>query len=94
MKIVYRAESVIDANLVKGLLEQAGILAFVNGSFLQGGVGELPAGDLVSVSVAEVDIDQAQSIVEKFSADLADGVFEQALEDGQQWDEPLSDPAS
>ena len=93
MRIVYHAENLIDANLVKGLLEEAQILAFVNGSFLQGGIGELPAGDLVSVSVAEIDVDRANPIVEKFTRDLADGVFERTLDDDQQWNDPLPDPS-
>ena len=45
MKVIYQAENAIDANLLKGWLEQDGIMAFVNGEFLQGGVGELPQGD-------------------------------------------------
>ena len=58
MKIIYRAENIIDANLIKGLLEHEGIQAFVGGSYLQGGVGELPASGLVNVSVADEDTDE------------------------------------
>ena len=36
MQIVYRAANIIDANLVKGVLEQAGIPAFVSGEYLTG----------------------------------------------------------
>lgn len=71
MQIVYRAENIIDANLVKGLLEQEGIRAFVNGSYLQGGVGELPAAGLVTVSVTDSDVGGAATIVEQFSARTA-----------------------
>ncbi len=76
MQVVYRAENSIDANLIRGILEEAGVMAFVNGGFLQGGIGELPASDLVTVSVANVDVEQASPIVKRFVEDLANGVFE------------------
>lgn len=71
MKIVYRAENIIDANLVKGLLEREGIQAFVNGSYLQGGVGELPATGLVHVSVADGDFEVARTVVDRYEHDTA-----------------------
>jgi len=70
VKIVYRAENIIDANLVKGVLEQAGIRAFVAGEYLTGAVGELPARDFVTVMVAESDLAQAAPIVESIDASL------------------------
>lgn len=63
MKIVYQAASIIDANLVKVALESAGVMAFVNGAFLTGAAGELPVSGLVSVMVADIDIERAQPIV-------------------------------
>ncbi|MDE3209610.1 MAG: DUF2007 domain-containing protein, partial [Pseudomonadota bacterium] len=45
MHIAYRAESLIDAHLVKDALERAEIPAFVTGEYLTGGVGQLPAMD-------------------------------------------------
>ncbi len=81
MHIVYRAASIIDANLVKLALESAGILAFVNGAFLTGAAGELPVSGLVSVMVADIDIDRAKPIVEdvdqalRAEVDPADGRF-------------------
>jgi hypothetical protein len=53
MRIVYQAENVIDAHLVKGALEAAGIPAHVAGEFLTGAIGELPALGLVNVMVPE-----------------------------------------
>ena len=81
MQIIYRAESIIDANLVKAALETAGILAFINGAFLTGGMGELPVSGLVNVMVANMDIERARPIVEEIDAalraevDPADGRF-------------------
>lgn len=74
MRIVYRAASIIDANLVKNALEQEGILAFVNGEYLTGGVGQLPTSDLVSVMVADIDVERAQPIAEAIDAALAEPV--------------------
>src|SRR5690606_32042927 len=64
MRIIYRAANIIDANLVKNALEQEGILAFVNGEYLPGGVGQLPASDFLSVMVADDDVERAQAIAE------------------------------
>ncbi|HJT98334.1 MAG TPA: DUF2007 domain-containing protein [Rhodanobacteraceae bacterium] len=70
MKIVYRAENIIDANLVKAALEHAGITAFVSGEYLTGAAGELPVRDLVNVMVADADIERAAPIAEAIDADL------------------------
>ena len=70
MKIVYRAENIIDANLVKAALADAGIQAFVSGEYLTGGVGQLPALDLVNVMVAESDFERAAPIAEEIDATL------------------------
>lgn len=70
MKIVYRAENIIDAHLVKGSLEQAGIPSFIAGEYLTGAAGDLPCRDLVLVMVAESDIERAAPIVESIDAAL------------------------
>ena len=72
MKIVYEAENIIDANLVKNELEHAGITAFVSGQYLTGAAGELPPLALVSVMVAEIDWPQARPIVERIDAALSE----------------------
>ena len=72
MKIVYEAENIIDANLVKNELEHAGINAFVSGQYLTGAAGELPPLALVKVLVAEIDWPQARSIVERIDAALSE----------------------
>lgn len=81
MKIIYRAESIIDANLVKLALESVGVMAFVNGAHLTGAAGELPVSGLVNVMVADIDIERALPVVEEVDAalraevDPADGRF-------------------
>lgn len=74
MRIIYRAANIIDANLVKNALEQEGILAFVNGEYLTGGVGQLPASDFISVMVADADVERAQAIAEAIDDALAEPV--------------------
>ena len=61
--MVYHAENIVDAHLVKDALEQAGIPAFVSGEYLIGGVGQLPARDFLGVSVPEVCIEAAEPVV-------------------------------
>jgi hypothetical protein len=63
MRVVYHAENIVDAHLVKDALEQAGIPAFVNGEYLIGGVGQLPARDFLGVSVPEICIQAAEPVV-------------------------------
>lgn len=72
MKIVYQAENIIDANLVKNALENAGIPAFVGGQYLTGAVGELPPMGLVNVMVGETEWPQARAIAQGIDADLAE----------------------
>jgi len=71
MKVIYNAENIIDANLVKGILEQSGLHPFVNGSFLQGGIGELPASGLITVAVPDQEAEQAQKIVKDIERERA-----------------------
>src|SRR3546814_10176540 len=66
MRVVYEAENVIDAHLVKNLLENVGIPAWVRGEFLTGGIGELPAQGLVAVSVP----DSAEARSEEHTSEL------------------------
>jgi len=72
VKIVYRAENIIDANLVKNALEHEGIPAFVSGQYLTGAAGELPPMALVNVMVAEIDWPRARVLAEAVDAELAE----------------------
>ena len=72
MKIIYRAENIIDANLVKGTLALEGIVAFISGEYLTGAIGELPAWNLVAVMVANPDVERAMPIVRAIDADLCE----------------------
>ncbi|HKU78384.1 MAG TPA: DUF2007 domain-containing protein [Rhodanobacteraceae bacterium] len=67
MRTVYHAEGIVDAHLVKDALEQAGIPAFVNGEYLIGGMGQLPARDFLTVSVPDVAVEAAVPVVREVS---------------------------
>lgn len=72
MRIAYRAESLIDAHLVKDALERAEIPAFVSGEYLTGAVGQLPALDYVAVMVPESSAAAADAVVRQVEAQLAE----------------------
>lgn len=72
MMIVYQANDLIDANLLAHRLNDAGIECFVNGGFLTGGIGELPAAGLVTVAVADEQVDEAMAVVVAFKHDMND----------------------
>jgi hypothetical protein len=63
MRTVYHAEGIVDAHLVKDALEAAGIPAFVNGEYLIGGMGQLPARDFLTVSVPDIAVEAAVPVV-------------------------------
>ena len=71
MRVVYEAENLIDAHLVKGLLENEEIPAFVRGEHLTGAMGELPVMGLIAVCVPEVLFSAADRIVAAWRADIA-----------------------
>lgn len=71
MRVVYEAEHLIDAHLVRGALEQAGIPAFVRGEHLTGAIGELPVFGLVAVCVPESAWERARTIVVTLSGEMA-----------------------
>lgn len=63
---VYSAANIIEAHIVKGLLESNGIDAYVDGYYLHGGIGELAAMDFVSVSVDDKDEQKARDIIDEY----------------------------
>jgi hypothetical protein len=74
MVTVYTAQLITDAYLIKGLLENHGIAAFVSGDYLQGAIGELPPMGMITVGVAD-------DLAERAAALIAD--FERAQPEGE-----------
>lgn len=68
MIIIYHAANSLDANMIKGLLAQYDIESFIQGEYLQGGAGELPAADLVTVSVINAHETEARNIIAEWEA--------------------------
>ncbi|MBE1160478.1 DUF2007 domain-containing protein [Dyella acidiphila] len=79
MRIIYRAQNLIDAHLVKDALEAEEVPAFISGEYLTGGVGQLPALDYVAVLVPESSVDIAEPIVREIDRALAEA--RQALQE-------------
>ncbi|WP_305806336.1 DUF2007 domain-containing protein [Stenotrophomonas sp. YIM B06876] len=63
MQLVYQADNLFDAHLVKHALEAAGIPAFVFGESLLGGMGELPLFGVLRVCVPDAAQAPADAIV-------------------------------
>ena len=68
MKTVFDASSNIEAHLVMHQLQQAGIAAKIQGEYLQGGVGELPAAGNVRVQVPDEDVETARQVIADWDA--------------------------
>ena len=68
MKTVYDASNNIEAHLVMHQLQQAGIDARIEGEYLQGGIGELPAAGNVRVIVNSKDEAEARLVIADWEA--------------------------
>lgn len=66
METVYIGNNYIEVQIVKGLLEQHGIVVESCGEALQGAVGELPVHDLLRLQVDISDYSAATEIVRAF----------------------------
>lgn len=64
MERVYQAANLLDAQLVQDALRDSGIDATINGAYLSGAIGELPADATPSVWVLEdSDVDRARTVI-------------------------------
>ena len=64
MKLIYEANQLGEAHIIKHLLERAGLQTTILGEYLQGGIGEIAASGLLKVMVNETDYDEAKSIIQ------------------------------
>ncbi|MCS5594171.1 MAG: DUF2007 domain-containing protein [Porticoccaceae bacterium] len=60
---VYRGSDYFEAQLLRDLIEQAGLQVFLHGASLQGGLGEVAVMGHLSIMVNESDQDNAADIV-------------------------------
>lgn len=68
MKTLYEPSNALEAQMLHDLLQQEGITTRINGAYLQGGIGELPASGLVRLVVEDDDYEQARTIIKKWEA--------------------------
>lgn len=66
---VYSAANITEAHIIKGMMEANGIEAYVDGYYLQGGIGELAAMDFVSVSVDCDNENKARALIVEYEGD-------------------------
>lgn len=71
MKTVYEAANAIEAHMLQDLLRQEHLEAEVQGAYLTGGIGELPAAGLVRLTVADDDYAQAREIIKRWESSEA-----------------------
>lgn len=72
MRVVYLADNLFDAHLVKHALEAAEVPAFVFGESLLGGMGELPLFGVLRVCVPDTAFPEAQDIVQVLGLESRD----------------------
>lgn len=77
MRRVYEPESLIEAQMLIGMLASEGVQAYLCGGDLVGGVGDLPAMGLLSLNVDNDQADQARLLIAEYNAALP-----------LSWDEP------
>lgn len=65
---VFEAANLVEAHMVQDLLRQQGLQSHVEGEYLQGAMGELPARGLVRVVVDAADAVAARRVIAEFEA--------------------------
>lgn len=72
LKTVFRANDIVEAHIVAGMLQSQGIKTFVGGHYLQGAVGDLAVQGFADVQVLEDDVDLAKSLITEYEASAED----------------------
>lgn len=70
MQLIFRANNILEAHIVAGLLKSHEIESHVGGHFLQGAVCDLPATDFAHVFVMQDDVNAAQAIISDYENNL------------------------
>jgi hypothetical protein len=68
MKCAYEAANAVEAHMIANLLEQHSIESRIDGEYLAGAIGELPAAGLVRVMVDEMNHDRARQVIRDWEA--------------------------
>jgi Putative prokaryotic signal transducing protein len=68
MKTVYEAANAVEAHMLMDLMQQEGLSPQLLGAHLQSAIGELPAGGLVRLVIADDEYAQARAVIERWEA--------------------------
>ncbi|NDP47752.1 MAG: DUF2007 domain-containing protein [Sulfuriferula multivorans] len=68
MKTPYEPSNALEAKMLHDLLLQEGISTRIDGAYLQGGVGELPASGLVRLVVDEHNYERGRDVIKRWEA--------------------------
>ena len=68
MKLIYKAANITEAHIIAGMLKANGIEAYVDGHYLQGGVGELAALDFANIQVPDEDEALANQLISEYES--------------------------
>ncbi|WP_020405252.1 DUF2007 domain-containing protein [Hahella ganghwensis] len=90
MRHVFEASNMLEAHVVNGVLQAEGINSFVQGEYLQGGIGDLPVSGMVRVAVNDVDYEQARAIILQWERDQREAVVTPSREGGNPWLYPFA----
>lgn len=71
MKIIYRAENLIEAHIVSGMLNANGIFTYVGGHYLQGAVGDLSPLGFANVFVNDDDYERALPVLKEYDCNAS-----------------------
>jgi len=77
--VAFHANDIIEAHLVRGMLEANGVKAWVTGDYLQGAVGELAPMNFAKVMVLEEDLPVAKQILEKYDTSEVPDVSQEGI---------------
>jgi len=68
LKTVFRANDIVEAHIVAGMLQSEGIKTFVGGHYLQGAVGDLAVQGFADVQVLENDVGLAGTLIAEYES--------------------------
>jgi acyl-CoA hydrolase len=63
MLCAYRPQDMSEAQLLRQILTDSHVNCYVSGEYLQGGIGDLPAADLIGLWVSAQDLGLARELI-------------------------------
>lgn len=71
MKVIFHADHLFEAEILAEKLADAGIRPFIKGGHLTGAMGELPAMNLVTISVIDDDEEEGVAVIQQHFDELS-----------------------